>query len=624
MSKLVEKKAKDSSRLDVIPIPALKEDVRYDAKVGILYEDIFQVPPTAEEYQNCAVEEHEKRLAASNEANGSTNEEIAKATLEYLLGHFGPQKLKMTNVRKLESSKLGKRKKIDYLKASEKATWSVTSPVKSAKQGAFIGVKHLGATVKAKNSDADVGAKLLEYHNNIFKQVEKSTKQYYVMAQYYRNQYTNIVPRLYLGKYPVTYGYIMHMGVRLGVTLVINLLRDFENQIDNYARRREYLKYGIVEMSVPTYDSTEPALEQMEAAVSAIVLCLQKDGCVVYVHCRKGRGRSTAVVFEALQVLSSGIADTAPPSFIVQAILDRIRPDVRGGMFNQPMIKHMNDVNSAENPTGKVTKAKMVHFGLGLVTGLTVLIPHLMGTVNKIGSRLKASWQSRKLDGAKMIVAGAGGFIGSEFVKHEYVPKPTQYVRGQHFGCGPYPEFYSQFLTKTKGIYSHGLKVMKKSKKKDLDTFKNSPAQNLLLKLETVAGSLDAYTRHVHLYFLYLLLKFRDSAEEDHHADKAQHHSQEQGKIEILYRTKKNQKVIDADKSEFGKFDLYDYFTEPDQKKLHQLVENISLTKEQSDAMVKNILANDGGGPNVQDEAVVEMEDMHNGKDHEDLNAQIR
>ena len=181
---------------------------------------------------------------------------------------------------------------------------------------------------------------------------EQYLKAYYSkeLRYFYRSQYNKIAPHLYLGHFPFSEGFVEHLASELDISLIINMMTRAEMDLygldADCSRHRLYKKHNILELRAPVFGTYEPGSSQLLSVASAAAYCALLNfhpssprRCNVYVHCRKGRGKSAAVVFETLSLLLNVASDQ---HHYLQAYMDHLRPSIRGGLHNQPVLRYLN------------------------------------------------------------------------------------------------------------------------------------------------------------------------------------------------------------------------------------------------------------------------------------------
>merc|ERR1712146_483677 len=111
-----------------------------------------------------------------------------------------------------------------------------------------------------------------------------------------------------------------------GYTGVINLCEEYKGP------QVEYKKKRMTQLYLPTVDHFEPAVEDMEEAVSFID-DQKKMGGKVYIHCKAGHGRSAAVALCWLMKTRPN----DPPYVLNQEMCERRH--VRKKLYMQPNVK---------------------------------------------------------------------------------------------------------------------------------------------------------------------------------------------------------------------------------------------------------------------------------------------
>ena len=92
-----------------------------------------------------------------------------------------------------------------------------------------------------------------------------------------------------LGSVPIVYaGHVKELHDKHNVRVVLNLMDEYEGPI------KEYEKFNMTQVYLPTVDHFEPTLETLVAAMRVLSDC-KKKSIVAYVHCKGGHGRSAAV-----------------------------------------------------------------------------------------------------------------------------------------------------------------------------------------------------------------------------------------------------------------------------------------------------------------------------------------
>lgn len=112
----------------------------------------------------------------------------------------------------------------------------------------------------------------------------------------------------------------------LGVRNVINMCEEYRGPI------KEYLKYQIEQLWLPTTDFNPPKLEDVERGVSFLQRCVAKRQRV-YVHCKAGRARSATIVICWL-VKHRGMS----PEQAQQHLL-RCRPHVNSRLLERAVVR---------------------------------------------------------------------------------------------------------------------------------------------------------------------------------------------------------------------------------------------------------------------------------------------
>lgn len=113
---------------------------------------------------------------------------------------------------------------------------------------------------------------------------------------------------------------------RLGVSGVINMCREYRGPL------REYERFGIEQLWLPTVDFNPPSLADIQRGVDFLDR-KTAAGEKVYVHCKAGRARSATIVLCWL-VHSRGMSpETA------QAHLLKVRPHVNPRLLERSVIR---------------------------------------------------------------------------------------------------------------------------------------------------------------------------------------------------------------------------------------------------------------------------------------------
>lgn len=101
------------------------------------------------------------------------------------------------------------------------------------------------------------------------------------------NYWTEVDDTLLLGCAPVlpTVPQQLHA---IGVRAVVNMCAEYSGP------EAAYQQLGIQQLRLPTDDHYEPALTDMEAAISFIAKCKARNE-KVYVHCKAGHGRAASI-----------------------------------------------------------------------------------------------------------------------------------------------------------------------------------------------------------------------------------------------------------------------------------------------------------------------------------------
>ena len=115
--------------------------------------------------------------------------------------------------------------------------------------------------------------------------------------------YDQILPNLYVGRYPETREDIQELKERCGITAVLNLQTDEDFRargIDWQAMEESYRGLGIEVTRVPMRDfDREDQREHLSEAVKILADWLA-PGQVIYLHCNAGTGRSPLVAMAYL------------------------------------------------------------------------------------------------------------------------------------------------------------------------------------------------------------------------------------------------------------------------------------------------------------------------------------
>lgn len=128
---------------------------------------------------------------------------------------------------------------------------------------------------------------------------------------------------LVLGSVPLLAADVRALHRDLGVRGVVNMCREWRWHAPLYAG------LGVDELHVPTIDYDLPTLAGVVSA-AAFIRAHEARGESVYVHCKAGRGRSTAVVLCYL-VLFRGMTPQAADA-VVRAARPQVSVKWRGGV----------------------------------------------------------------------------------------------------------------------------------------------------------------------------------------------------------------------------------------------------------------------------------------------------
>tara|TARA_B110001452_G_scaffold73755_1_gene59727 strand:- start:311 stop:1186 length:876 start_codon:yes stop_codon:yes gene_type:complete len=112
-----------------------------------------------------------------------------------------------------------------------------------------------------------------------------------------------------------------------GVTGVINMCDEF------CGHPREYERYRMRELRLPTMDYCSPTAQQVENGLEFIRN--QPPGGTVYIHCKAGRGRAGTMAVAYL------MADKGMPPQQAQAALTAVRPHVSPRLWKRPTVREL-------------------------------------------------------------------------------------------------------------------------------------------------------------------------------------------------------------------------------------------------------------------------------------------
>ena len=111
-----------------------------------------------------------------------------------------------------------------------------------------------------------------------------------------------------------------------GVRAVVNACAETEGPV------KEYERYGITQLCIPTTDFNPPGLEDIQRAIVFMREHTER-GERVYVHCKAGRGRGATVVLCWL-IATKGMASEA-----AQAVLLQKRPHVLPKLYHRVVVQ---------------------------------------------------------------------------------------------------------------------------------------------------------------------------------------------------------------------------------------------------------------------------------------------
>lgn len=112
----------------------------------------------------------------------------------------------------------------------------------------------------------------------------------------------------------------------LGVRGVINMCREYRGPV------REYQRFGIEQLRLPTVDFTPPSLADIQRGVDFLNQ-MTTHGKTVYVHCKAGRARSATIVL--CWLVHSG--RMSPEQ--AQAHLLQVRPHVNAHLLERSVVR---------------------------------------------------------------------------------------------------------------------------------------------------------------------------------------------------------------------------------------------------------------------------------------------
>lgn len=126
----------------------------------------------------------------------------------------------------------------------------------------------------------------------------------------------------------------------LGVRNVINMCQEYRGPI------KEYLKYKIEQLWLPTVDFNPPSLEDIERGVAFLQRCVAKKERT-YVHCKAGRARSATIVLCWLVKHRSMTPEQA------QARLLNRRPHVNSRLLERQVVREFLGMDAPPKPAQK-------------------------------------------------------------------------------------------------------------------------------------------------------------------------------------------------------------------------------------------------------------------------------
>jgi atypical dual specificity phosphatase len=139
-----------------------------------------------------------------------------------------------------------------------------------------------------------------------------------------RRWWDEVTPHVFLGALPLRRD--VPKLAQLGVRGVINLCREYRGPL------REYRKFGIEQLWLPTVDFNPPSVPDIAQGVKFLD-DMTGHGKKVYVHCKAGRARSATVVLCWL-VHSCGMTPEQ-----AQAHLLRVRPHVHARLLERQAVQ---------------------------------------------------------------------------------------------------------------------------------------------------------------------------------------------------------------------------------------------------------------------------------------------
>jgi atypical dual specificity phosphatase len=131
-----------------------------------------------------------------------------------------------------------------------------------------------------------------------------------------RRLWDRVTPAIVLGSAPFTAADVARLHSAEGVRTVVNLCREWD-----WHGRTLYPRLGILQLHLPTIDYDVPCLRDGLRGARCLAAA-EAAGHSAYVHCKAGRGRSTAIVLCYL-VLYRGMAPGA-----ADALIRRARPHI--------------------------------------------------------------------------------------------------------------------------------------------------------------------------------------------------------------------------------------------------------------------------------------------------------